>query len=366
MTPTALAGGRYRVERRLGVGGMASVFLGHDAELDRPVAIKMLNEAASEDEDFRQRFVREARLAARLAHPNIVAIFDTGQDDGRPFIVMEYVDGETLADVLAREGRLSPERVVDLALQACGGLDHAHTAGLVHRDVKPGNLLVRADGGLKIVDFGIARAAEATRITEVGTILGTAAYLAPEQAAGEEVTPATDIYALGAVMYEALAGERPYAFDTLPELVRKQAEEPVRPLRELARDIPAALEAVVLRCLARRPEERPASAAELAGELARATPEPPTEPLGVRSEDRTRVLGAAPPAATLPRGRRRATWIAIALAAAVLAAVALALASGGDAEPDAQQPARVEPVAPAATPAERARNLADWLRRYSR
>jgi serine/threonine protein kinase len=208
MTPESLAGGRYRVERTLGSGGMAIVVLARDRELDRPVAIKLLADNLARDADLRARFVREARLAARLSHPNVVKVFDAGEDGGRPYIVMECVNGPTLAEVLARRGRLPPDEAVDLAIQACAGLDHAHEAGLVHRDVKPHNLLLRDDGLLKVADFGIARAVQATRLTEAGTILGTGAYLSPEQAAGEDVTAAADLYSLGAVVYELLTGVR--------------------------------------------------------------------------------------------------------------------------------------------------------------
>src|SRR3954454_7091739 len=173
---------------------MAAVYLAHDEELNRPVAVKVLAEHLADDADFRARFLQESKLASRLSHPNVVQVYDAGETDGRPYIVMEYVSGDTLA----HRGKLSYEQVVPLALQACAGLQHAHAAGLVHRDVKPANLLVREDDVLKIADFGIARAAELTRLTQHGTILGTAAYLSPEQAAGAEVTAATDIYSLGA------------------------------------------------------------------------------------------------------------------------------------------------------------------------
>ena len=174
-----LAEGRYRIERTLGYGGMAVVYLAHDEELRRLVAIKVLAEHLSGDSAFRERFLQESRLASRLSHPNVVQVYDAGEADGRPYIVMEYVEGDTLAE----RGKLAYEDAVPLALQACAGLQHAHAAGLVHRDVKPANLLVREDDVLKIADFGIARAAELTRLTQHGTVLGTAAYLAPEQAA---------------------------------------------------------------------------------------------------------------------------------------------------------------------------------------
>ncbi|MFN2468851.1 MAG: serine/threonine-protein kinase [Gaiellaceae bacterium] len=200
---------RYRLDEVVGRGGMAVVYRGHDPELGRPVAVKMVAEHLAADPVLRERFLREARLAARLSHPNVVAVYDLGEEDGRPFIVMEFVEGETLAGRLRRDRRLEPAEALRLALQACDGLAHAHAAGCVHRDVKPANLLLRADGVLKVADFGIAHAAEATALTEIGSILGTAAYLSPEQARGGVPTPASDVYSLGVVVYELSRAGRP-------------------------------------------------------------------------------------------------------------------------------------------------------------
>jgi serine/threonine protein kinase len=220
---------RYTVEKTLGRGGMATVELAHDTELDRRVAVKRLFASLADDAIFRRRFLREARMAAALSHPNLVAVFDVGDEDGLPYIVMEYVDGETLADLMRRTGPMPPDRAVDLLLQVCAGLQHAHAAGLVHRDIKPQNLLVRSDGTVKIADFGIARTLQATQLTQIGTVLGTAAYLAPEQAAGERVTAAADIYSLGAVGYELLSGRTPYEFASLADLALQQREPPAPP-----------------------------------------------------------------------------------------------------------------------------------------
>jgi serine/threonine protein kinase len=377
-----LAGGRYRVERMLGQGGMAAVFLAHDAELERPVAIKVLAEHLADDEAFRRRFVREARMAAKLSHPNVVHVYDQGDEDGRPFIVMEYVEGVTLGDELKRNGPLTPARVVDLGLQICGGLEHAHASGLVHRDVKPGNLLLRADGTVKIADFGIARAAQATKLTQIGSVLGTAAYLAPEQAAGQPVTAAADIYSLGCVLFELLTGRTPYVFETLPELVFKQREEAITPIRELRPEVPAELEAAVMHCLARNPEHRPASAAELGQELAEGSPEPPTEalpqPTGVRATDVATVpLEQAPATATRARAGvprrdfalpRSAPLLAFAVVAALVVVVLLFTLSSGDGgttEEPPETPA-IEPVPAADDASEQARNLAEWLREHAR
>src|SRR5262249_27310487 len=186
---------------------MATVDLAHDVDLDRPVALKRLVENLGRYEELQRRFLREARLAARLAHPNVVRVFDVGDDDGRPFIAMEYIEGETLAELLGRRRRLPAAEVATLGTQMCAGLAAAHAAGFVHRDVKPQNLLLGTDGVVKLGDFGIAVAHAGTRLTLAGTVLGTAGYLAPEQARGEQVTAAADIYAVGAVLYELLAGE---------------------------------------------------------------------------------------------------------------------------------------------------------------
>ncbi len=327
---------------------MASVHLARDTELDRRVAVKLLAEGLSDDETFHRRFVREARLAARLSHPNVVSVYDAGEDDGRPYIVMEYVEGETLADVVARRGRFPPEEARGIALQAARRLAHAHGAGLVHRDVKPQNLILRADGTLKIADFGIARAAEATALTQAGTILGTAAYLAPEQALGEEVTAAADVYSLGAVLYELLTGRPPFEAASLADLAERQRKQVIPPVRERAPGVPGQLEDVVGRCLARDPAARPASGRELEDELSGGATVP------------TRVAPA-------PETDRRLLWLAlagvIALAAVLLA---VALAGRGSGKRATRPPPASTPAIPrGSSPEEQARNIAGWLRRHS-
>ncbi|MEX2645542.1 MAG: serine/threonine-protein kinase [Gaiellaceae bacterium] len=337
-----MIGERFRIERRLGRGGMAAVYLAHDEELGRPVAVKVLESLAGEDES-RRRFIREARLAARLTHPNIVTVYDAGEHDGAPYIVMEYVEGETLAELFARRGRLPPEEVVALGRQACAGLQHAHDAGLVHRDVKPQNLLVRSDGTLKISDFGIARAAEGTQITSAGTILGTAGYLAPEQAFGEEASAAADVYGLGAVLYEALTGRAPVRVESLAELPTAHLRPPA-PVGEVGASVAGGLLRAVMDALARRPEERPASAAELADTLDGTAPEAPTVALRRRPEP-------------LPRGGPERI---LAVAAAVVVAVVVAIAIA--ARDVAERPPTVPPVPQQADPEQQARALAEWLR----
>jgi eukaryotic-like serine/threonine-protein kinase len=358
---TTLLAGRYRIVRRLGAGATAVVELADDRQLERPVAIKLLGESVLGDRDFRARFVREARAAARLSHPNVVRVFDTGETGGRPFIVMEYVPGETLAALLERRRRLPPAEVVDLGVQACAGLAEAHAHGLVHRDVKPQNLILREDGTLKIADFGIVRGDETTRLTQHGTVLGTAAYLSPEQAAGEDVTAATDVYALGAVLYEALTGRPPYQFASLAELAEMQGSGAVAPVRDLEPRVPERLEAVVMRCLARDARFRHGSAAEL-GTALRVS----LEPRRGETTATTRLPGRAPTA--WPRAR--AGWLVV--GAAVVAATALALGlwrlggSGGGRKPNRPAAPAVAAVPRGKTPADEARNLVAWLRANSR
>ncbi|HYZ81469.1 MAG TPA: protein kinase, partial [Solirubrobacteraceae bacterium] len=265
-TPTQVAG-RYTIERRLGAGGMSTVFMAMDTVLEREVAVKLLAEHLADDEAFVARFRREAVSAARLQHPNIVQVFDSGLDPAsdRHYIVMEYVEGPSCADLLRDQGQLGVDESVRIVRDACHGLDYAHRAGVVHRDVKPGNLLIaRETGTTKLADFGIAKAAEQTRITQVGSVLGTAAYLSPEQASGEESTPASDIYSLGVCAYQFLAGRLPHEYGSLTELAMKQQSDTVEPIRNFRPEVPAELDRAVRLCLERDPAMRYASALDMA------------------------------------------------------------------------------------------------------
>ncbi len=362
MSAAISVAGRYELVRALGHGAMATVDLARDVELDRPVALKRLAENLARDEDLRRRFVREARLAARLAHPNVVPVYDVGEDDGRPFIAMEYVEGETLAELVARRGRVPAVEVASLGVQACAGLAAAHAAGLVHRDVKPQNLLLGRDGVLKLADFGVAVGLEGTKLTLAGTVLGTAGYLAPEQARGEQVTVAADIYALGAVLYELLAGEPARRIASLSEL---GAEDGLRPSDVGGRlsGAPPELVAAVLDCLSFEPEHRPHSAAALARRLAPIASDARTLSLPADPAERATEILASPPART---ARRLGAAVALLAAAAAGLAAALALSTGGRAPLPASGSHGVTPPPTGTSAVDGARNLASWLRAHSR
>lgn len=258
MSPQLLAE-RYELGERLGSGGMSTVVLANDRRLERQVAVKLLAEHLADDRQFVSRFRREALAAARLVHPNIVQVYDFGLDQAsaRHFIVMEYVAGQSGAEILRERGTLPVDEALALLSQACLGLDHAHRHGVVHRDVKPGNLLRSADGVVKLADFGIAKAvSEESSITQVGSVLGTAAYLAPEQAAGAEATVRSDIYSLGVVAYQLLSGRLPYDAQSLTELALMQQRELPPLLDQVNPEVTPELAAAVDRALALEPGDR--------------------------------------------------------------------------------------------------------------
>ncbi len=269
MTGTTTIAGRYRIEGRLGVGGMSTVHLAFDSRLERYVAIKLLAEHLADDPTFVSRFRREALAAARLVHPNIVQVFDFGFDSGhhQHFIVMEHVPGKSCAELLRDRGHLEVNEALGIVTQACRGLEYAHRHGVVHRDVKPGNLLVSEGDAVKLADFGIARATDQSSITQVGSVLGTAAYLAPEQARGDEAGPQADLYSLGVVTYQLISGRLPYEANSLSELTLKQQRESPIPLDELNPQVPHALAQAVAMALAIDPRSRPKDALELADAL---------------------------------------------------------------------------------------------------
>ncbi len=336
MSPTSVAGGRYELLSVVGRGGMALVFVARDHDRGGTVAVKLLADNLSVDPDLRERFRREAELARRLSHPNVVRVLESGETDGRAYIVLEYAAGGSLADELVRHGPLPPARVAALGAQAAAGLAHAHSCGLVHRDVKPQNLLLDGGGTLKVSDFGVARALDGTRLTQAGWVIGTAAYLSPEQARGEEVTSAADVYGLGVVLRELATGGSP-------------GEEMPREARDLG--------SVVASCLREDPDARPTAhevELMLRGELAA-----PTQVLRPRSEAPTQILRRT-------RSRGKALTVATVVVAAGLV-IGLGLGTGGGSakRPPAARPV-VAPIRTGSTPAASAENIARWLRANSR
>jgi serine/threonine protein kinase len=307
MSPVDIAE-RYRLEGRLGFGGMSTVHRAIDLRLERQVAVKLLAEHLADDPTFVSRFQREAQAAARLVHPNIVQVFDSGQDasTGQYFIVMEYIEGHSCAEILRDDGWVEVDEGISIIDQACEGLHYAHRHGVVHRDVKPGNLLRAREGEVKLADFGIAKATEQSSITQVGSVLGTAAYLAPEQARGEEAGPRADLYALGVVTYQLISGRLPYEATSLTELALKQQQEAPAMLDTLVAAVSPELADAVAIALALDPRDRYESAREMGRALsdgangiapsARGAGEraaPPTAATSVISRDRAPTQSGA-------------------------------------------------------------------------
>ncbi|MGH2677743.1 MAG: Stk1 family PASTA domain-containing Ser/Thr kinase [Actinomycetota bacterium] len=361
---------RYEIESTLGEGGMARVYRGTDGVLGRPVAIKVLADRYANDDTFVTRFRREAQAAAALNHPNVVSVFDTGDDGQAHYIVMEYVPGHTLADVLKREGPLDPDRAARIAENVATALQAAHERGLVHRDVKPGNVMIDPQGRTKVMDFGIARAATDDTLTQTGAVLGTAAYLSPEQARGDPVDARSDIYSLGCVLYEMLTGRPPFTGDSPVAIAYAHVNDQPDPPSAHRPGIPPDLEAVTMKALAKDPADRYGSAGALHDALAAARAAGvPTEPIGAAAGD-TAVMpvpGTTAPVSPEPAGPpRRMSWIPLALIAAAVLAVAgiLALTLAGDgarprnqgggqdrSQPEQAAPEQESPAPPAEIPA---------------
>ena len=320
-----LLGGRYRVEDELGRGGMAKVFKGTDEVLGRPVAIKVLAPQLADDESFVARFRREAQAAARLNHSNLVGVYDTGEDDGIKYIVMEYVEGKTLAAYLAGGGRIMPDRAMEIAEGVCSALAVAHAAGIVHRDIKPGNIMVTPRGEVKVTDFGIARVSTTgDTVAQTVAVLGTASYLSPEQAQGQAVDGRSDIYSLGCVLYEMLAGRPPFAGDSPVTVASKQVLETPQPPSKLNPDVSTELDAVILKTLAKNPANRYQTADELRADLERARRGEPVIATPLLAE--AAATQAMPPAAqttavlppTQPTGGGRRWWVGVLVAVLIL------------------------------------------------
>jgi eukaryotic-like serine/threonine-protein kinase len=295
-----LIAGRYELEELVGTGGMSSVYRAHDRLLERKVAIKILHEHYTRDEDYVERFRREARAAAKLSHPNIVTVIDRGEADGRQFIVFEYVDGKNLKQLVEEQGRLPVRTALELAIEIGRALSFAHAGGLVHRDVKPQNVLL-GNGDVKVTDFGIARSLDVkSGLTQTGTVMGTSDYIAPEQATGKHVDALSDEYSLGIVLYELLAGAPPYTGDSFVAVAMRHLNDPVPSVVEVRPDVPLRLDAALRKAMAKDPADRFPSMAEFVREL-----EECLAGLALPDADRTVIMAPAAPRRRARPARRR-------------------------------------------------------------
>ncbi len=318
--------GRYRLEARIAAGGFSTVYRALDERLERLVAVKLMNREVAADSSQLERFRREARAVAQLSHPNVVGVIDTGEDDERPYIVLEYVEGETLKQRIRRLGRLPVAEATEYAIEIARALGAAHERHIVHRDVKPQNVLIDAEGNARVTDFGIARTLEEEGLTVEGRVLGSTDYVSPEQALGEDVTGQSDLYSLGVVLYEMLTGDVPFHGESQVAVAMKHVRETIPDVRALRPDAPASLAAVVATATARQRSDRYADEDELIADL--------TEVLAAETSQAAPPVGEAtavlrmPPAPVrrrAPLSSRRGRWAAVVGLAALTAAVAAAL-----------------------------------------
>jgi eukaryotic-like serine/threonine-protein kinase len=309
MIGTVLSG-RYRLEAKLGSGGMSTVYLARDETLDRPVAVKVMHREMSEQADQLQRFRQEARAVAKLSHPNVVSVIDAGEDGGHPYIVFEYVEGETLKQRIGRDGALDPQEAIAYAIEVARGLSVAHARKMVHRDIKPQNILIDAEGRAKLTDFGISRQLEQDGMTATGRVLGTTDYVAPEQAMGRGADPRSDIYSLGVVLYEMLVGQVPFQADSQVGVAMKHVNEDLPDVQRRRPEVSAAVALVVERATAKDPGERYQHVGEMIDDLSTAL-EVEAARAGSTTGEATSVLDAVPPPKRKLSGRARWSWAAI-------------------------------------------------------
>jgi serine/threonine-protein kinase len=337
--PGELIAERYELEEVVGTGGMSTVYRAHDQLLERNVALKVLHPHYAGDDEYVERFRREARSVAQLSHPHIVTVIDRGEDDGQQFIVFEYVDGENLKQLVERTGPLPTRRAIELAIEIADALAFAHEHGLIHRDVKPQNVLLTPDGDAKVTDFGIARSFEVEHgMTQTGTVLGTSNYLSPEQAGGKPTTPATDVYSLGVVVYELLTGDVPFPGENFVAIAMKHINDPPPDLLERRPDVPLRLAAAVDRALEKDPARRFATMTEFAAELRRCLAE-----LDTPDAERTlivpsRVVKESRPQRVRAARRRAPIYVLLALVAVAAIVVGILELGGSKGKPKAAPP----------------------------